>query len=60
MRTGEPLHFPGRQLSAQLKEAVDAGLVARALVWAANHAGAHGTFNLTNGDTFLWQHAWAR
>jgi nucleoside-diphosphate-sugar epimerase len=57
---GEPLHFPGRQLSAQLKEAVDAGLVARALVWAAQSPGAAaGTFNLTNGDTFLWQHAWA-
>src|SRR4051794_23535086 len=57
---GEPLHFPGRQVSAQLKEAVDAGLVARALVWAAQSPGAAaGTFNLTNGDTFLWQHAWA-
>jgi nucleoside-diphosphate-sugar epimerase len=56
---GEPLHFPGRQFSAQLKEAVDADLVARALVWAAEAAGAQGTFNLTNGDTFLWQNAWS-
>ncbi len=57
---GEPLHFPGRQLSDQLKEAVDAGLVARALLWAAQSpAAAAGTFNLTNGDTFLWKNAWA-
>jgi nucleoside-diphosphate-sugar epimerase len=56
---GEPLHFPGRQLSAQLKEAVDAELVARALVWAAEAPlASEGTFNLTNGDTFLWQNAW--
>ncbi len=57
---GEPLHFPGRRLPVQLKEAVDADLVARALVWAAESPkAAAGTFNLTNGDTFLWQHAWA-
>jgi nucleoside-diphosphate-sugar epimerase len=54
---GEPLHFPGRRISAQLKEAVDADLVARALVWAAEST-ADGTFNLTNGDAFLWQHVW--
>jgi nucleoside-diphosphate-sugar epimerase len=56
---GEPLHFPGLRMSTQLKEAVDADLVARALAWAAQGAGAaSGTFNLTNGDTFLWPNVW--
>jgi hypothetical protein len=56
---GRPLDYPGRQLSSQLKEAVDADLVARALEWAAEFpSDAAGTFNLTNGDTFLWQEVW--
>lgn len=56
---GEPLHFPGREGLPVLREAVDSRLVARALEWAAT-AGApgHGTFNLTNGDVFLWENAW--
>ena len=59
MKKGEPLDFPGRQLSSQLKEAVDADLVARALAWAAESgADAAGTYNLTNGDAFLWQEVW--
>lgn len=46
-------------LSSQLREAVDADLVARALAWAAESASAAaGTFNLTNGDAFLWQEVW--
>ena len=56
---GRPLDFPGRMFSSQLKEAVDADLVARALAWAADApAAAAGTFNLTNGDAFLWQEVW--
>jgi nucleoside-diphosphate-sugar epimerase len=56
---GRPLDFPGRRLSAQLKEAVDADLVAHALAWAAESpSAAQGTFNLTNGDAFLWQEVW--
>jgi nucleoside-diphosphate-sugar epimerase len=56
---GRPLEFPGRMLSSQLKEAVDAGLVARALAWAAGSpSAAAGTYNLTNGDAFLWQEVW--
>jgi nucleoside-diphosphate-sugar epimerase len=56
---GRPLDFPGRKLSSQLKEAVDADLVARALAWAAESpSAAAGTFNLTNGDAFLWQEVW--
>jgi hypothetical protein len=46
-------------LSSQLKEAVDADLVAHALAWAAESpSDADGIFNLTNGDAFLWQQVW--
>lgn len=56
---GRPLDFPGRMLSSQLKEAVDADLVARALAWAAlSPSAAAGTYNLTNGDAFRWQEVW--
>lgn len=56
---GEPLHFPGRAGHPVLREAVDADLVARALGWAATSPAAHGgTFNLTNGDVFLWENVW--
>jgi nucleoside-diphosphate-sugar epimerase len=56
---GRPLEFPGRMLSSQLKEAVDAELVARALAWAAGSpSAAGGTYNLTNGDAFRWQEVW--
>ncbi|HEX4017934.1 MAG TPA: hypothetical protein VHX15_14460 [Frankiaceae bacterium] len=56
---GRPLDFPGRSVSTQLKEAVDGDLVARALGWAAESpSAAAGTFNLTNGDAFLWQEVW--
>lgn len=56
---GRPLDFPGRRISSQLKEAVDADLVARALAWAAESPTASaGTYNLTNGDAFLWQEVW--
>jgi nucleoside-diphosphate-sugar epimerase len=56
---GEPLHFPGRPGYPVLREAVDADLVAGALGWAAEHqAPWGGTFNLTNGDVFLWENVW--
>ncbi|MDA0366728.1 MAG: NAD-dependent epimerase, partial [Chloroflexi bacterium] len=56
---GEPLHFPGRGDQPALREAVDADLVARALEWAATSANARGgTYNLTNGDVFMWQFVW--
>jgi nucleoside-diphosphate-sugar epimerase len=54
---GRALDFPGQQLSAQLKEAVDADLVAHALAWAADCQTA-GIFNLTNGDVFRWPEIW--
>jgi nucleoside-diphosphate-sugar epimerase len=56
---GEPLHFPGSETRRTIREAVDATLVGRALVWAATSPGAHGgTFNLTNGDVFCWDTSW--
>ena len=56
---GEPLHFPGREGLPALREAVDADLVAGALGWAAaSPPAAGGTFNLTNGDVFLWENVW--
>jgi nucleoside-diphosphate-sugar epimerase len=56
---GEPLHFPGRETEPALREAVDARLVARAIAWAAESPNARGnTYNLTNGDVFLWKHVW--
>ncbi len=56
---GEPLHFPGRPGHQGLREAVDADLVASALGWAASErSAAGGTFNLTNGDVFLWPNVW--
>jgi nucleoside-diphosphate-sugar epimerase len=56
---GRPLHFPGRAGEPVLREAVDADLVAHALAWAATSESARdGTFNLTNGDVFMWQNVW--
>jgi len=56
---GEPLHFPGRGDQPVLREAVDADLVARALAWAATSPAARGgTYNLTNGDIFMWDFVW--
>jgi nucleoside-diphosphate-sugar epimerase len=40
-------------------EAVDADLIARALAWAADApAAADQTFNITNGDVFVWENVW--
>jgi len=56
---GRPLDFPGLDDTPGLREAVDAGLVARALAWAATSPAARGeTFNLTNGDVFMWENVW--
>ncbi|PVA09826.1 short-chain dehydrogenase [Pelagivirga sediminicola] len=54
---GRGLSFPGGP--AYLLEAVDAGLIADALIWAAGSQRAVGeTFNITNGDVFVWQNVW--
>ena len=56
---GRPLDFPGQIGEPALREAVDADLVARALSWAATSPSARDeTFNLTNGDVFLWENVW--
>jgi nucleoside-diphosphate-sugar epimerase len=40
-------------------EAVDADLIAGALAWATdNPAAADQTFNITNGDVFVWENVW--
>lgn len=42
-----------------LLEAVDARLIADALLWAATAETARNqTFNITNGDVFIWQNIW--
>jgi nucleoside-diphosphate-sugar epimerase len=56
---GQPLHFPGRPGVPAVREAVDADLVAHALGWAATSpAATGGTYNLTNGDVFMWENVW--
>ncbi len=54
---GEPLHYPAGP--ARVSQAVDAGLLARAMAWAGEAAGARNeTFNVANGDIFAWPHVW--
>ena len=57
---GQPLHYPwAADRVPVLVEAVDAELIADALLWAAESPGARNeTFNLTNGDMFLWEGIW--
>ena len=56
---GKPLDFPGKPGAPTLREAVDADLVAHALSWATEEPKAWGgTFNLTNGDVFMWENVW--
>ncbi len=54
---GRPLHYPGG--AEFLTEAVDADLLARVLLWAAQTPAAQGqTFNVTNGDVFTLRNVW--
>jgi nucleoside-diphosphate-sugar epimerase len=54
---GEPLHYPGGP--ARVSQAVDAGLLARAIAWAGEALAARGeAFNIANGDVFAWPHVW--
>jgi nucleoside-diphosphate-sugar epimerase len=54
---GTPFSFSGGP--AYVLEAVDARLMAKALAWAAEAPGARDeTFNITNGDVFVWQNVW--
>jgi hypothetical protein len=52
-----PFNLPGDQIRPI--EAVDAGLVARAFAWATQAPVARNeTYNLTNGDVFVWRNVW--
>lgn len=55
---GEPLHYPGTQTSV-IMQAVDADLLAAAISWAGESEHAKNeTFNVTNGDIFVWYNVW--
>lgn len=54
-----PLRFPGG--TEKIGEATDARLIARGLAWAAESPAARNeTFNITNGDVYIWQNLWPR
>lgn len=59
---GLPLRFPGKPGAYdKLMEMTDAGLLAKATVWAAKHPGAaNQAFNITNGDLFRWNELWPK
>ena len=52
-----PMGFPGESLS--ILEATDARVLARAFEWAATTSeSSNATFNITNGDVFVWRNVW--
>ena len=54
---GLPLAYPGGP--PRVNQAIDADLIAQACAWAAESPNARGeTFNLDNGDVFIWQNVW--
>jgi nucleoside-diphosphate-sugar epimerase len=54
---GLSLPYPGG--AARVGQAVDADLLARAIGWAGNAPNARNeTFNVTNGDAFVWENVW--
>lgn len=57
-----PLRFPGAPGAYRsLIEMTDAGLLARAMTWAATEpASADQAFNVNNGDLFRWEEMWPR
>nr|WP_042194186.1 SDR family oxidoreductase [Kibdelosporangium sp. MJ126-NF4]CEL21149.1 Nucleoside-diphosphate-sugar epimerases [Kibdelosporangium sp. MJ126-NF4]CTQ96286.1 Nucleoside-diphosphate-sugar epimerases [Kibdelosporangium sp. MJ126-NF4] len=59
---GLPLRFPGKPGAyGPLLEMTDAGLLAKAAVWAATTDGAaNQAFNINNGDLFRWPDMWPR
>ena len=59
---GIPLRFPGKPGAYDsLLEMTDAGLLARATVWAAtDERCANQAFNINNGDLFRWSEMWPR
>ncbi|WP_137389906.1 SDR family oxidoreductase [Rhodoligotrophos defluvii] len=59
---GLPLDFPGSEACFRsISQATDAGLLARAMVWAATTpASANQSFNIINGDYFRWSGLWPK
>lgn len=59
---GLPLRFPGKPGAYHsLLEMTDAGLLAKATVWAATESRcANQAFNITNGDLFRWNELWPK
>jgi len=54
---GLPFYCPGG--NGAVIEAVDADLIADALAWAAEApAASNQTFNITNGDVYVWENVW--
>jgi nucleoside-diphosphate-sugar epimerase len=54
---GEVLPYPGG--APRVGQAVDADLLARAIDWAGEaHKARDDTFNVTNGDVFVWENVW--
>jgi nucleoside-diphosphate-sugar epimerase len=54
---GDVLPYPGG--APRVSQAVDAGLLARAIDWAGETRSARDeTFNVTNGDVFVWENIW--
>lgn len=59
---GLPLRFPGKPGAYdKLLEMTDAGLLAKATVWAAtDERCANQAFNINNGDLFRWSEMWPK
>ena len=59
---GLPLRFPGKPGAYdKLLEMTDAGLLAKATVWAATDPRcANQAFNINNGDLFRWSELWPK
>jgi nucleoside-diphosphate-sugar epimerase len=57
-----PLRFPGKPGAYRsLIEMTDAGLLAKAMVWAATDPrAANQGYNINNGDLFRWEEMWPR
>jgi nucleoside-diphosphate-sugar epimerase len=56
---GEPLYYPGNPDWVVVREAIDSEILAQAFEWAAHEPIARSeTYNITNGDVFVWQELW--
>ena len=59
---GRPLRFPGPETAYHtLRDLTDAGLLARAMEWAATAPAARNeAFNIANGTTYRWDALWPK